>query len=153
MAGILPDQMCGQRRQPASTCPVGSKATFEEGPALARSGQTLQVDVRQVPVREHRAILSGVPSTMIAFAPLAREIRRHFSILNFAEGGQFSLVFIRPIFPSCWCGSTPTPATSTCWATVMSSRSPAFWRGSRISAPCRPWSAEGHPRLQSAWAF
>src|SRR6266404_2835550 len=53
----------------------------------------------------HRAILSGVPSTMIAFAWLARDVRRHFSILSFAEGGQSSLVFIRPIFPSCWCGS------------------------------------------------
>jgi hypothetical protein len=36
----------------------------------------------------HRAILSGVPSTLIAFAPLARDVRRYFSILSFAEGGQ-----------------------------------------------------------------
>ena len=44
-------------------------------------------------------------------------------------------------------------APTTCRAIVMSSRSPASWRGSRISVPCRPWSAEGHPRLQSAWVF
>jgi len=38
MAGILPDQMCGQRRQPQITRPVVSKQTFEEGPVLAQSG-------------------------------------------------------------------------------------------------------------------
>ena len=38
-------------------------------------------------------------------------------------------------------------------AIFMSSRFSAFWRGSRILAPCQLWSAEGRPRLQSAWAF
>src|SRR5712671_5410029 len=37
--------------------------------------------------------------------------------------------------------------------TTPTRAAPAFWRGSRISGPCRPWSAEGLPRLQSVWAF
>jgi hypothetical protein len=39
------------------------------------------------------------------------------------------------------------------WAIVRSSCSPASWRGSPISGPCQLWSAEGHPRPRSAWAF
>ena len=59
--------------------------------------------------------------------------------------------FIMPIF--LLVRIMPTLLVEPSLAIVMSSRSPAFWRGSRISAPCQLWSAEGHPRLQSAWAF